>query len=142
MDAYEAYLLRKQMGQPSGANLGDYSYGDSPNNQSVYGDVGAGLSTTSKAAEATPFPVVQAIELRTDIVGKALGAYGGYQDAEEQRKLQDQAQTHDWARQAAEDAAAEEERKRRALEEYGNYAGNLQDAILKNYGTYNSRIGR
>lgn len=133
MDPFEEYLLKKQMGQNSGSQLGDYTSDGSYADQ-----VGSGTQTAAKVAESTPFPYVKAAGLGVDVIGKALGAYGQYEDAEEQKKLQEQ----QLVRQSKQDAAEEEDRKRRAILESGQYAGNTIEDILKNYGAYSSKIGR
>lgn len=134
MDAYEEYLLRKQQGLPNGSQLGD---GYSPASAAA-----APISTAGQVAESVPFPGVQAAGLGIDTIGKIVGAYGAYQDAQDAKAQQDKTQTHDWARQANIDTGNEQDRQRQGAIQSGNYADQMLEEILKNYGGYNSRIGR
>ncbi len=127
MDAYDEYLQSVNKRLQGGEPLSNY---------------GAVASTAGKAAEATPFPVVQAAGLGIDTVGKILGAYGAYQDAEDQKKEAAKVQTHDWARQAIIDAQAAEEAKRREEQAAGQYAQGSLDDVRKNYGGFNRATGR
>lgn len=123
MDPYEEYLRQLAAGGSTGS-------------------ASKAASSIAPAMEATPFPPVQAAGLGVDVLGQALGAYGQFSQAEEAKRMAEKTQQHDWDRQAALDDAAAEETQRRASLEVGSYAGNTLEELLKNYGKYNSQIGR
>ncbi len=91
-----------------------------------------------------PNPYIAGGSLALQAVGTGLKAYGAY----EQKKQSDrdyQLQRDDYAFDQAislEDRRrAEDERRRRAEMEAGNYAGNYLDRAVKNYGNYSSMRG-
>lgn len=96
----------------------------------------------SAAPAATPNPYVQATGLGLDAVGKVYGAFEGQQAEEGQRKQQEAQQTHDWGRQGRQDIMAEQNNARQGAMDYGQYADKTLEELLKEYGSYNQRIGR
>jgi len=100
---------------------------------------GAGATAT-----ALPNPYVAAAGLGLGAVGTALNAYGAYEagkDADKQFELQKENFQFDKALSMQDRLKAEEERKRRALIDGGQYAGNYLDNAINRYGAYNAMTG-
>lgn len=78
-------------------------------------------------------------------IGTGLNAYGAYEagkDADQQYQLQKDAFEFDKAISLEDRERQEEERRRRAELEAGNYAGNYLDNAISRYGAYNAMTGR
>lgn len=78
-------------------------------------------------------------------LGTIVNAYGAYKQGEQAEKdfeLQKDAYQFDKAISLEDRERQEEERRRRAELEAGNYAGNYLDNAIRGYGGYNAMTGR
>ncbi len=134
VDPYEEYLRSGR----SGSKLGEY--GQAP--VSPLSSAGGAVSSVGNVAESVPNPYIQGAGLAVDVIGKGLGAYGAYKDAQEQKRRQDLIDSRALTNDIQDREISEEERRRRNQLESGNYAEKSLAEILGNYGAYNRSIGR
>lgn len=122
MDPYEQYMMEQ--------------------NSKLRGGQQLGADSSAASATGAGFPVAQAAGSGMEFAGQVLNGIGQYEQYQDQKKEMGINREHDWGRQAKADAASEEERKRRELMDYGSYADNSLEELLKDYGRYNASIGR
>lgn len=120
--------------------LGYGSYQPAPAPEAPKYGVRDALKDASPMASSSLGPAGLAL----GVVGTGLNAYGSYEaskDADRDYQLQKDAYEFDKAISLEDRERQEEERRRRAMLEAGNYAGDFLDKNIRGYGSYNAMRG-
>jgi hypothetical protein len=117
-------------------------FGDPFAEYSKPGGAGNAISSVGSTASYAPFPEVQAAGMGLDAAGKIYGAFEDQQAQETADREKRNQQVYDRTRQGRSDMMNEENNRRSGLMENASYADKQLEELLRNYGPYNSRIGR
>lgn len=100
--------------------------------------------TSTDSPAPTPNPLTAMAGLGLQGAGTILGAYGAYKQGEQAEKdFEAQQDAYEFQKNISlqDRALSEEEKRRRAMLEAGQYAGNYLDRARQNYGRYNAMTG-